>query len=97
MKLRHDVMAAADLDEVVGETTLDDVVGDTTVLDDERLADERLADDLAGLVEFTSAFLAWAEGPLLRSDFARFSYGAYTLEELRADLGRLGAWIRTNA
>ena len=92
MNLRHDVMAGdAVLDDAVG-TVLDDTVGDTTILDDERFAD-----DLAGLVEFTSAFLAWAEGPLLRSDFARFSYGAYTLEQLRADLGRLGAWIRGNA
>jgi len=84
MKLRHDVMA--------DDAVLDDAVGDTTILDDERLAD-----DLAGLVEFTAAFLARAEGPLLRSDFARFTYGAYTLEELRADLGRLGAWIRDHA
>lgn len=84
MNLRHDVMA--------DDAVLDDAVGDTTVLDDERFAD-----DLAGLVEFTAAFLARAEGPLLRSDFARFTYGAYTLEELRADLGRLGAWIRANA
>lgn len=92
MNLRHDVTAAdAVLDDTVG-TVLDDTVGDTTILDDERLADE-----LAGLVEFTAAFLARAEGPLLRSDFARFTYGAYTLEELRADLGRLGAWIRGNA
>ena len=92
MNLRHDVMADdAVLDDAVG-TVLDDRVGDTTILDDERFAD-----DLAGLVEFTSAFLAWAEGPLLRSDFARFSYGAYTLGQLRADLGRLGAWIRGNA
>ena len=84
MNLRHDVMA--------DDAVLDDAVGDTTILDDERFGDE-----LAELVEFTAAFLAWAEGPLLRSDFARFSYGTYTLEELRADLGRLGAWIRGNA
>lgn len=83
MNLRPDVMADADLDNADG---------DTTILDDERFADE-----LAGLVELTAAFLAWAESPLLRSDFARFTYGAYTLEELRADLGRLGAWIRGNA
>lgn len=69
-----------------------DVMADDAVLDDERFAD-----DLAELVEFTAAFLARAEGPLLRSDFARFTYGAYTLDELRADLGRLGAWIRGNA
>ena len=85
MSLRHDVTAAADLDDAHDDA-------DTTILDDERLAD-----DLAGLVEFTAAFLARAEGSLLRSDFARFTYGAYTLEELRADLGRLGAWIRGNA
>lgn len=84
MNLHHDVMA--------DDAVLDDVVGDTTVLDDERFGDE-----LAELVEFVAAFLAWAEGPLLRSDFARFTYGAYTLEDLRADLGRLGAWIRGNA
>lgn len=83
MNLRPDVMAD---DAVV------DAVGDTTILDDERLGDE-----LAQLVEFVAAFLAWAESPLLRSDFARFTYGAYTLEELRADLGRLGVWIRGNA
>jgi hypothetical protein len=90
MNLRHDVMAGgAVLDD---DAVLDDSVGDTTILDDERLAD-----DLAELVEFVAAFLARAEGPLLRSDFARFTYGAYTLDELRADLGRLGAWIRGNA
>jgi hypothetical protein len=82
MKLRPDVMA--------DDAVLDDA--DTTILDDELLADE-----LAGLVEFTAAFLAWAEGPLLRSDFARFTYGSYTLDDLRADLGHLGAWIRGNA
>jgi hypothetical protein len=85
MNLRHDVTAAADLDDAHAGA-------DTTILDDERLADE-----LAELVEFVAAFLARAEGPLLRSDFARFTYGAYTLDELRADLGRLGAWIRGNA
>lgn len=84
MNLRHDVMADTAI--------LDDAVGDTPILDDELLGDE-----LADLVEFVAAFLAWAEGPLLRSDFARFTYGAYTLGQLRADLGRLGAWIRGNA
>jgi hypothetical protein len=84
MNPRHDVMA--------DDAVLDDAVGDTTILDDELFADE-----LAELVEFTAAFLAWAEGPLLRSDFARFTYGAYTIDQLRADLGRLGAWIRGNA
>lgn len=84
MNLRHDVMA--------DDAVLDDADADAAILDDELLADE-----LAGLVEFTAAFLARAEGPLLRSDFARFTYGSYTLDDLRADLGRLGAWIRGNA
>jgi hypothetical protein len=79
-------------DCILDESILDDASGDSTIVDDELLGDE-----LAELVEFTAAFLAWAEGPLLRSDFARFTYGSYTLDELRADLGRLGAWIRGNA
>jgi hypothetical protein len=94
MSLRHDLMAGdAVLDDTnIDDTNIDDALGDTTIADDELFGDE-----LAELVEFTAAFLAWAEGPLLRSDFARFSYGAYTLDQLRADLWRLGAWIRGNA
>ena len=90
MNLRHDVMA------------------DTTILDDERLDDERLddvdptmhddellADELAGIVELAAAFVASADG--LASDFASFTYGIYSLGEMRADLWRLGAWVRGNA
>jgi hypothetical protein len=65
-------------------------LGDTTILDDELLADE-----LAGTVELAAAFLATADG--LASDFAAFTCGIYSLEEMRADLWRLGAWIRGNA
>ena len=50
--------------------------------------DESLAVELAELLGFVADFLARAEGPLLQADFAAFTYGSYTLEELRAALGR---------
>jgi hypothetical protein len=50
--------------------------------------DEELSVELAELLGFVADFLARAEGPLLRADFAAFTYGGYTLEELRAALGR---------
>lgn len=56
-------------------------------------------DDQAMLVElgdtlcFVSDFLARAEGPLLRADFATFTSGCYSLEELRDCLGRFAGWL----
>ena len=44
--------------------------------------------ELAELLGFVADFLAKAEGPLLRADFAAHSAGAYQLNELRADLAR---------
>lgn len=87
MNLRHDVMAE---EPILDDTNIDDASGDTTILDDELLADE-----LAGIVELAAAFLASADG--FASDFAAFTCGIYSLEEMRADLWRLGAWIRGNA
>ncbi len=84
-----DVMADSG---ILDDTNKDGAAGDTTILDDELLADE-----LAGIVELTAAFLAFVHGPGLASDFARFTCGIYSLDELRADLWRLGAWIRGNA
>ncbi len=49
--------------------------------------------ELAELLGFVADFLARAEGPLLRADFASFTYGSYTLEELRAALGRFAGWL----
>lgn len=85
MKLRH-VMSG---DTILDEGSIDADV-DTTTHDDELFADE-----LAGIVELGAAFLASADG--LASAFAAFTCGIYSLEELRADLWRLGAWIRGNA
>ncbi len=87
MNLRHDVMAE---DAILDHAVVDD--GDTSILDDERFTDE-----LAGIVELAAAFLASAEGAGLASTFAAFTYGIYSLEEMRADLWRMGAWIRGNA
>ncbi len=84
MSLRHVVMA--------DDTAVDDALGDTTVGDDERFADE-----LAGIVELAAAFLASAEAAALASGFAAFTCGIYSFEEMKADLWRLGAWIRGNA
>ncbi|MGQ0520344.1 MAG: hypothetical protein ACT4PX_04215 [Actinomycetota bacterium] len=56
-------------------------------------------DDQATLVEvgdtllFVADFLAAAEGPMLRHDFARFTSGCYDLDELRACLRRFAAWL----
>jgi hypothetical protein len=84
MNLRHDA--------VPGDTVLEDAaaLGDATVVDDELFADE-----LAGIVEFAAAFLA--SGQSQASDFAAFTCGIYSLDELRADLWNLGARIRGNA
>ncbi len=54
---------------------------------------EELSAELAELLGFVADFLARAEGPLLRADFATFTYGSYTLEELRAALGRFAGWL----
>ena len=58
-----------------------------------ELDDESLSVELAELLGFVADFLAGTEGPLLRADFAAFTYGSYTLEELRADLGRFAGWL----
>ncbi|MGH9179397.1 MAG: hypothetical protein ACRD0N_12700 [Acidimicrobiales bacterium] len=56
-------------------------------------------DDQAMLVEvgdtllFVADFLDRAEGPLLRADFARFTSGCYSLEELRDCLRRFAGWL----
>ncbi len=55
--------------------------------------DDELLRELAELLGFVADFLARAEGPLLRADFAAFTYGSYTLEELRAALGRFAGWL----
>ncbi len=87
MSLRH-VMAD---DTIHDHAVVDD--GDASILDEERLADE-----LAGVVELAAAFLAFlASANGLASDFAAFTCGTYSLEELRADLWCLAAWIRGNA
>ena len=44
--------------------------------------------ELADLLRFVAEFLATAEGPLLRADFAAFTSGGYQLDELRSDLRR---------
>lgn len=87
MNLRHDAMA----DDGILDDTAEGAAGDASILDDELLADE-----LAGVVEITAAFLASAEGAGLAPAFAAFTCGIYSLEELRADLWHLGAWIRAN-
>ena len=84
----HDVMA----DSGILDDTNNDASGDTTILDDQFLADE-----LPDIVEITAAFLAFVHGPGLASDFAAFTCGVYSREELGADLWHLGAWIRGNA
>lgn len=61
---------------------------------DDTTADQLHALELAEMLGFVAEFLARAEGPLLRCDFAKFTYGAYTLDELRADLGRFARWLR---
>lgn len=85
----HHVMAD---DAVADDTNIDDALGDTTILDDELFAQE-----LAGIVEIAAGFLASADAAALASAFASFTCGLYRLDELAADLWRLGAWIRGNA
>ena len=58
-----------------------------------ELDDEALCVELAELLGFVADFLARAEGPLLRADFAAFTSGSYTLGELRAALGRFAGWL----
>lgn len=84
----HDVMA----DNGILDDTDAAASGDTTILDDERFADE-----LAGTVEIAAAFLASADAAALSPAFAAFTGGIYRLEELSADLWRMGAWIRGTA
>jgi hypothetical protein len=49
--------------------------------------------ELADLLRFVADFLATAEGPPLRADFAAFTSGGYPLEELRGDLRRFAHWL----
>ena len=90
MNLQDNVMADR---PVRHDASLDD--GDTDV-DSTILDDELLADELAGTVELVASFLGWAE-PDLAAGFERFTFGRFTLEEVRADLWCLAAWIRGNA
>ena len=62
-----------------------------------ELDEELFAVELAELLGFVADFLARVEGPLLRADFATFTYGGYTLEELRAALGRFAGWLAGEA
>jgi hypothetical protein len=56
-------------------------------------------DDQVMLVEvgdtllFVADFLARAEGPMLRADFATFTSDCYSLEELRDCLRRFAGWL----
>ncbi len=58
-----------------------------------NIDDQLLTVELADMCEFVADFLAVAEGPLLRLDFAKFANGGYTLEELRASLRRFSGWL----
>jgi hypothetical protein len=49
--------------------------------------------ELAELLEFVADFLAKAEGPRLRVDFAGFTAGGYQLAELGCDLRRFARWL----
>lgn len=55
--------------------------------------DQLVAIELSETLEFVAEFLACAEGPLLRADFAEHTCGAYTLEELQGDLRRFAHWL----
>jgi hypothetical protein len=58
-----------------------------------NIDDQLLTVELADMLEFVADFLAMAEGPLVRLDFAKFTNGGYTLEELRANLRRFSGWL----
>lgn len=55
--------------------------------------DQAMVVELGDMLLFVADFLARAEGPLLRADFARFTSGCYDLDELRACLRRFAAWL----
>ena len=57
------------------------------------LDDGFLAAELADMLGFVADFLARAEGPLLRMDFADFTSSGYQLDELRFDLRRFAGWL----
>ena len=57
------------------------------------LDDGFLAAELADMLGFVADFLARAEGPLLRMDFADFTSSGYQLDELRFDLRRFARWL----
>lgn len=55
--------------------------------------DQVMLVELGDTLLFVADFLARAEGPMLRADFARFSSGGYSLEELRDCLRRFACWL----
>ena len=57
------------------------------------LDDGFLAAELADLLGFVADFLAKAEGPRLRMDFADFTSSGYELVQLRAALRRFAGWL----
>lgn len=61
--------------------------------DAQGVEDQFLTVELAEMLGFVADFLARAEGPLLRVDFAEFTSGSYELVELRADLRRFAGWL----
>lgn len=55
--------------------------------------DQVMLVELGDTLLFVADFLDRAEGPMLRSDFARFTSGAYSLTELRDCLRRFACWL----
>ncbi len=61
--------------------------------DGQGVEDQFLIVELAEILGFVADFLARAEGPGLRMDFADFTSGSYELAELRADLRRFAGLV----
>ena len=55
--------------------------------------DQVMLVEVGDTMRFVADFLERAEGPLLRDDFARFTSGCYSLEELRDCLRRFAGWL----
>lgn len=55
--------------------------------------DQVMLVELGDTLLFVADFLARAEGPMLRADFARFTSGGYSLTELRDCLRRFACWL----
>lgn len=55
--------------------------------------DQVMLVELGDTLLFVAEFLDRAEGPMLRSDFARFTSGCSTLEELAECLRRFAGWL----